>query len=67
MYFTSIPSLDFTPSSFGGLDLTTVPIAFSWLNDTAFWLLEEVGRLYHCYNPIEFASCVNVYIVTILN
>ena len=44
MFFTSIPTLDFTTSSFGGVDLTSVPIAFSWLNDTAFWLLEEVSQ-----------------------
>jgi hypothetical protein len=41
MFFPSLPSLDFTINSFGGLDLTSIPLAFHYVNSSLFWIMEQ--------------------------
>ncbi len=41
MFFPSLPSLDFTINSFGGLDLTSIPLAFHFVNTSMFWFMEQ--------------------------
>lgn len=39
----SAPQLAFSITSFGGLELSTVPYAFHWVNSSMHWLLEQVS------------------------
>ncbi|KAJ1438846.1 hypothetical protein B484DRAFT_477035 [Ochromonadaceae sp. CCMP2298] len=39
--FMQPPQMGFTLSSFGGLELSTVPYAYYWVNSTMHWLLEQ--------------------------
>jgi hypothetical protein len=39
--FLSPPSLDLSVSSFGGLDLSSVPGVYHWMNITLTWLMEQ--------------------------
>jgi hypothetical protein len=47
-YFSELPSLAFTLSGFGGVDLSSFPPAFNWLNETSSWLLEQVIIMINC-------------------
>jgi Ca2+-dependent lipid-binding protein len=40
--FLEPPTVDFTVSSFGGVDLSAIPLAFQWMNGTIHWMLEQV-------------------------
>jgi hypothetical protein len=41
--FLRPPQLAFSISSFGGLELTSMPYAFQWVNSSMHWLLAQVG------------------------
>ena len=41
MSFTKLPSFDFSISSFGGVDLSTIPMAFGFVNSSLYWVLEQ--------------------------
>lgn len=41
MFFPTVPSLDFTINSFGGLDLSSIPLAFHFVNSSMFWIMEQ--------------------------
>jgi hypothetical protein len=40
--FMSAPQLAFSISSFGGLELSSMPYAYQWVNSSMHWLLEQV-------------------------
>jgi len=37
-----IPKISFTIKSLGGIELSTVPYAFHWVNSSIHWILEQV-------------------------
>jgi hypothetical protein len=41
----SAPQLAFSISSFGGLELSSMPYAYQWVNSSMHWLLEQVRDL----------------------
>jgi hypothetical protein len=43
MSFVKVPSLDFTISSLGGVDLATIPFAFQYVNTSLYWVMEQVS------------------------
>jgi hypothetical protein len=47
------PRLAFSLRGFGGLELSTVPYAYSWVNSSLHWLLDQV-LLSSCFKLIIF-------------
>jgi hypothetical protein len=43
MQFTEIPKISFSINSLGGIELSTVPYAFYWVNSSIYWILEQVA------------------------
>ena len=39
--FLELPTLDFSISSFGGLELSSIPLAYYWVNATLSWMLGQ--------------------------
>ncbi len=39
--FIEQPSLDFSVSSLGGVELSAIPVAFYWMNTTLHWVLRQ--------------------------
>jgi hypothetical protein len=50
------PQMGFTLSSFGGLELSTVPYAYYWVNSTMHWLLEQVSYELHRNRPLYIVT-----------
>jgi hypothetical protein len=46
--FLRPPQLAFSISSFGGLELTSMPYAFQWVNSSMHWLLAQVEAAVLC-------------------
>ena len=56
--FLGLPSVDFSISGFGGLDLVAFPLAYYWVNVTISWVLEQVKqpfkKFFFCFKIVFY-------------
>jgi Ca2+-dependent lipid-binding protein len=62
MSFLELPKVDFTVSSFGGWDLSKIPIAFQFINSSIYWMLEQVIIHYIIY-ILYYNLFIIIYII----
>lgn len=57
MYFTEVPKLDFSVSSLGGLELSSIPIVYSHLSAAGHYLLEQFTAPYTTTIDLRHLMC----------
>lgn len=57
MSFTKAPSFDFSISSFGGVDLSSIPMAFYFVNSSLHWVLEQYTDPHYTTLDLRHTIC----------